>query len=337
MFIILLSTALLDSFRAKAIKYGDKVLETIESTISEYYSEFCKHEGSDSSGNITSISKDTRDPKVTEPVAKHQSKGNSASPALSNKVLSVARTSTITSPCSLTVRLASKNLISELSTMASDWKPATAVDTIPESTIDHNHDSALLQQQRDKLADFFEMSLEAIIHADWIWDVEDLVRKIHELGSDPSEKLMMKELLSSLSDSWTTIRDSQSILDCTPAFETTPAHPRTMELEGSLLNRQKELTLLDSEVSRIEEERMKLEAEIQQLVALNDKLVQAKNSAVAEMEVANREASKELGELKRKHREREQVSRNRLKAKEKIAQSNASWKLFKKIWNYQKS
>ncbi|CAN0927544.1 Ubiquitin C-terminal hydrolase 12 [Linum grandiflorum] len=97
------------------------------------------------------------------------------------------------------------------------------------------------------------------------------------------------------------------VIESTPEFEATPAHQRTMELEESLLKRQKQLKLLDSEVSRIEEERKKVEAEIQLLVARNDELAQAKDSAVAEMRVANREGFKELGELKGKHREREQV------------------------------
>ncbi|CAN0927545.1 hypothetical protein LINGRAHAP2_LOCUS35965 [Linum grandiflorum] len=84
----------------------------------------------------------------------------------------VARTSTITSPSSLTVQLASKNLLLELSTMTRDWKP------------DENDDSALLQQQRDKLAEYLEMSLEAISKANWFRDVKGVVEKIHELGSE---------------------------------------------------------------------------------------------------------------------------------------------------------
>ncbi|CAN0926354.1 hypothetical protein LINGRAHAP2_LOCUS35293 [Linum grandiflorum] len=213
--------------------------------------------------------------------------------------------------------------------MARDWKPAS-VDIIT----DGNHDSALLQQQRDKLAEYFEMSLEEISKARLYYDVQQVVRKICELASDPFERSVMKDLLER--DLGYIMSQSLSTIEHIPEFETTPEHQITMELEESLLKRQKQLKYLDSEVSRIEEERTKVEAEIQLLVARNDQLVQRKNSAVAEMGLANREASKELGELKRKHRDRQLVNEKRLGARERIAQSNASWKLFKEIWNCKK-
>ncbi|CAN1136952.1 hypothetical protein LINPERPRIM_LOCUS21333 [Linum perenne] len=65
----------------------------------------------------------------------------------------------------------------------------------------------------------------------------------------------------------------------------------TKVLEGSLVKRQKQLTFLDSQVPRIEEERVKEEMEL--LVVLEDKLVHEKNSTEAEMEDANREVSRE--------------------------------------------
>ncbi|CAN0927547.1 Ubiquitin C-terminal hydrolase 13 [Linum grandiflorum] len=279
------------TFEIKLTKYGDEVLDTIRSTVSEYYSDFCKHEGN-------GCSEDSGDPRV-------------------------ARTSTVTSPGSLTVQLASKNLIAELSAMAPDWNPAL-VDTIT--------DENLLQQQRDKLAEYFEMSLEEISKANLYYEAREVVRKISELASDPFERSVMKDLLARGSDFGLKMYEALSIIERTPEFETTPEHQRTMKLEESLLKRQKQLKNLDSEVSRIEEERTKLEAEIQLLVARNDELVQKKKSAVAEIGVANRDASKELQELKRKHRDRELVNETRMGARERIAQTNASWKLFKEIW-----
>ncbi|CAN1277956.1 ATP-dependent DNA helicase Q-like 4A [Linum perenne] len=332
-------------------KYGDRLLQTIESTIKEYYRE--DESGSkgnnisDSSKNTTidppeaivylsteplstenqepGISKDAGDhPEVIELDAYDQFGWDSASPPLSNKV---ARTSTIMSPSS-NVRSASKNLIAELSTMASSWK-STSVDDAQKSTNGANMDSALLQEQRGKLAEYFEMSLEAICRANLFDKVNEVVLKISDLATDPFEKRVLKDLLSRLVEFRSSTPKSISIVESPPMVETpSPAETRK-QLEGNLVQRKKQLTFLDAKALRIEEEKMKVEAEIRQLVARKDKLVREEKSVLAELDVANREASREVEGLKRKQREHEHARKNRLRAKERLARNNVSWKLFK--------
>ncbi|CAN1277955.1 ATP-dependent DNA helicase Q-like 4A [Linum perenne] len=243
-------------------------------------------------------------------------------------LLQVARTSTVKNPCSSSVRSASKNLIAELSTMATSWK-STSDGDVQVSTNDANHGSALLlQEQRRKLAGFFEMSLEAIFQANWFDNVHEVVLKISDLATSPFEKRVLKDLLSRLVEFKNSTPESICIVESSPIVETSSAK-RQKQLEGSLLQRQNKLSFLDSEVSRIEEDQLKMEAEIQELLARKDKLVREKNSALVEMEATNKEAARELEELKREHTEHEQASNNRLRAKEKLAQNNLSWKLFK--------
>ncbi|CAN1772796.1 ATP-dependent DNA helicase Q-like 4A [Linum perenne] len=303
-------------------QYGDQILQIVASIMSDYNR--VREEGSGSKGNKSSdsakrkrttatieppeaindlstepLSTENQEPGVSKD-AYDQDGWVSVSTTLSSKV---ARTSTVVSPCSSNVQSTSKNLIAELSTMASSWKSTSVDDAQKKSTNDENMDSALLQEQRGKLAEFFEMSLEAICQANWFDKVHEIVLKISDLATDPFEKTVLKDLLSHL--------------------ET------TKQLKESLLDRQNELALLDSEVSRIEKDQLKVDAEIQQLLARKEKLVHGKNSALAKMEAANKEASRGLRELKRKQAEHEQAMDNLMTAKEKLTQNNASWKLFK--------
>ncbi|CAN1772765.1 ATP-dependent DNA helicase Q-like 4A [Linum perenne] len=324
-------------------KYGDRLLQTIRSTFKAYYREdndtsnsakrkreLATIEPSEAVNDLSiePLSTENQEPagvsEVIELDAYDQFGHDSALLPLSIKV---ARTSTVKSPCSSSVRSASKNLIAELSTMATSWK-STSHGDVQVSTNDANHGSGLLQEQRRKLAEFFEMSLEAIFQANWFDNVHEVVLKISDLATSPFEKRVLKDLLSRLVEFKNSTPESRSIVESSTIVETSSSK-KQKQLEGSLLQRQNKLTFLDSEVSRIEEYQLKMEAEIQQLLARKDKLVREKNSALVEMEATNKEAARELEELKREHTEHEQASNNRLRAKEKLAQNNLSWKLFK--------
>ncbi|CAI0402523.1 unnamed protein product, partial [Linum tenue] len=78
------------------------------------------------------------------------------------------------------------------------------------------------------------------------------------------------------------------------------------------------------EVTRLGEEDLKLEAEIRQLSARKAIIFYQRSSTVAELDKANQEAVKELEELKKQCDESRQAVENRMRAKERLAQSNAS-------------
>ncbi|CAN1841311.1 hypothetical protein LINPERHAP1_LOCUS36433 [Linum perenne] len=218
-------------------------------------------------------------------------------------------------------------MIAELSTVASSWKSNSVAD-VQVSTNDVNHGSALLEEQRGKLSEFYDMSLEAICRANLFDSVHEVVLKISELANDPFEKRVLKDILSRLVEFKTSTLESVSIIESFPMIESSNVQTKK-QIEVSLTERQNQLMFLDSDVSRIEEDQLKVDAEIQQLLARKDKLVHEKNLALADMEAATREASRELGELKRKHTEHEQARSDVLRAKERLAQNNASWKHFK--------
>ncbi|CAN1237684.1 hypothetical protein LINGRAPRIM_LOCUS1942 [Linum grandiflorum] len=172
------------------------------------------------------------------------------------------------------------------------------------------------------------MSLEAIWQANSFDSVRELVRKFSEIASDPFEKRMLKDLLSRLVEFNCSTPKSLSVIESSAAIETSNIQAKK-QIEASLLERQNQLKVLDSEVSRIEEDQLKLDAEYKQLLSRRCKLGHEKNLAIAEMEAANREASRELVELEKKQAEHERARDDLRRAKEKLAQNNASWKFFK--------
>ncbi|CAN1133736.1 hypothetical protein LINPERHAP2_LOCUS7843 [Linum perenne] len=222
-------------------QYGDQILQIVASIMSDYNR--VREEGSGSKGNKSSdsakrkrttatieppeaindlstepLSTENQEPGVSKD-AYDQDGWVSVSTTLSSKV---ARTSTVVSPCSSNVQSTSKNLIAELSTMASSWKSTSVDDAQKKSTNDENMDSALLQEQRGKLAEFFEMSLEAICQANWFDKVHEIVLKISDLATDPFEKTMLKDLLSHLGEFRSSTPEYLSIVKSSPWLKHPP-------------------------------------------------------------------------------------------------------------------
>ncbi|CAL1369421.1 unnamed protein product [Linum trigynum] len=221
-------------------------------------------------------------------------------------------------------QLTSRKLIAELSTMTSNCK-SPSNDRISSNA---DHGCGVVQQQREKMVEFFGMSLEAICQTISLDEVESTALKLTEHSTDPEEKTILKALVSRLAEFKQVIPSSLATNETSNAAKSLMPQI-TKDMEVKLVQRKRKLSSLEVEVSRLGEEGMKLEAEIQQLSARKAKLIDKRNSAVVKLEKANKEASKELEEFKKQCDENKQVIENGLKAKERLAQSNASWKLFK--------
>ncbi|CAI0402549.1 unnamed protein product, partial [Linum tenue] len=228
----------------------------------------------------------------------------------------IARTSTTTSPrSSASPSVQSlKNLISELSTMSSRWRSSSTPDC--------------LEKQSEELVDLFEMSLEKISRADLFDEVEKIIVKVADNVTDTLKVMVLKDLVSRLAEFKETIPKALSTIESAASVETRIV-AASKNLEARLGHREDQLSSLKTEASRLEEVEMKLEADIQQMVALRDKTRHQKNSTIAELEKASQEVLVELDELRRNDEERQRIGESRLKAKETLAQSNTSWKLFK--------
>ncbi|CAN1814996.1 Ubiquitin C-terminal hydrolase 13 [Linum perenne] len=258
----------------------------------------------------------TDEPKVIE--------ADQANEAIKVEVDSLAKSnSSSLSPTS--VQLASRNLIEQLSTMTAICNSSSSNGI---SCSNSGHVSSVLQQQREKLVGFLETSLEALIQSKSLDEAENTALEILKQATDPLEKAVLEDLNSRLAEFKEIVPSSLSAIETSHDEESSVAQ-MIKELETRLVHRKGQLTSLEAEISRLEEEDMNVEAEFQQLTARKAKILDHKNSTAVELDKANEEASKELEELKKQHGERKEAGRKRMRAEEKLAQSNASWKLFK--------
>ncbi|CAI0402494.1 unnamed protein product [Linum tenue] len=216
-------------------------------------------------------------------------------------------------------QLYSRDIIEELSTV---------INAAGNSSTNADHGSGLLVQQREKLVGFLGMSLEAISQAGSLKDVEDTALQLADRATEPLEKTVLEYVVSNLAKFREVIPSSLSTIETSRVVELSAAQA-TKDLEVRLVHRKGQLSSLEAEVSKLGDEGTKLDAEIQQLVARKAKILDHRNSTAADLEKATQDASQELKELKKRRRESKQAIEDRMRAEEKLAQSNASWKLLK--------
>ncbi|CAN0905529.1 Ubiquitin C-terminal hydrolase 12 [Linum grandiflorum] len=243
------------------------------------------------------------------------------------KVDSLAKSNRTTSSSYLSpssVQLTSRNLMAELSTMSAS----------PNSSIAGDGSGVLLQKQREKLVGFLDMSLEAVSQSKSLDEVESIIVKILKQTTDSLEKAVLNDLVSRMAEFKELVPSSLSTIETSHDVESSVTQ-MIKELEVRLVHRKGQLASLEAEIARLEEQGMKLEAEIQQLTARNAKILHHKNATAVELDKANEEASKELEEWKKQHAEKKEAVEKRMTAKDKLAQANASWKLFKENLGWQ--
>ncbi|CAL1369427.1 unnamed protein product [Linum trigynum] len=196
------------------------------------------------------------------------------------------------------------------------------------SSSNANHGSALMQQHRKELVGFLGMSLEAICQTKSLDEVESIVLKVVEHSTDPVETTILIAQVSRLAEFIEIIPCSLSTIETGCGVESSVSQ-MTKDMKARLVHRKRKLSCLKEELSRLGDEGMKLEVKIQQLSARKAELIGKRNLIVVELEKANEEASKELEDFTKQCDEDKLKIDGRLKAKERVAQSNASWKLFK--------
>ncbi|CAN0905531.1 hypothetical protein LINGRAHAP2_LOCUS23729 [Linum grandiflorum] len=214
--------------------------------------------------------------------------------------------------------------MAELSTMSAS----------PNSSIAGDGSGVLLQKQREKLVGFLDMSLEAVSQSKSLDEVESIIVKILKQTTDSLEKAVLNDLVSRMAEFKELVPSSLSTIETSHDVESSVTQ-MIKELEVRLVHRKGQLASLEAEIARLEEQGMKLEAEIQQLTARNAKILHHKNATAVELDKANEEASKELEEWKKQHAEKKEAVEKRMTAKDKLAQANASWKLFKENLGWQ--
>ncbi|XP_050229342.1 uncharacterized protein LOC126678491 [Mercurialis annua] len=221
-------------------------------------------------------------------------------------------------PSSPDVQKISKNLLTEISSRARTQNLFPSIG-IPVSIEASRPD--FMNQQKEALLGFFNMSLEAIQQANAFDNIEGIIPALVQHANSLHEKTILEDLASRLAEFRESIANTSTIAETVAARRISLAG-KTVDLNGKLEQRQMELSALEDKFSRFSEEQAKLQAEIQCLE------MQKKN-VVIELQKANEGASRDLEEWRGLEGEIKQSNGEWLGAKEKLALANVRWKLYK--------
>ncbi|CAN0927540.1 Ubiquitin C-terminal hydrolase 12 [Linum grandiflorum] len=183
---------------------------------------------------------------------------------------------------------------------------------------------------RERLNTLFDMSLESLCQTKLLDSVAPIAQEILSLATDPLQKTVLEDLISRLSEFNDTVPSSLSTIETSLAIETS-TKKMAKDLDERLAYRKGQLASLEAEASRLGEQVSKLDDEIHQLTDRRAKILEHAENTAIELEKAKQEACRELDEQKKYHSQMKDAGEKRIRAMEKLAQANASWKLFKSL------
>ncbi|KAF2294212.1 hypothetical protein GH714_008332 [Hevea brasiliensis] len=185
-----------------------------------------------------------------------------------------------------------------------------------------------LQQQKQTLGEYLNMSLEAIHKAEAFNDIEKIVSTLTHHSANLYEKASLQKLMHRLAEFKGSVPGSMAIAKSTQA-QRTSLFKKSRKLNNSLAQQQEKLRSTEAELSKISKEEEELEIKIQNLISRKEKLLEHKKFTALQLENTNKMVSNNLAEQKELEGEIKQANENWYKAKEKLALANAIWKLFK--------
>ncbi|KAF2294243.1 hypothetical protein GH714_008534 [Hevea brasiliensis] len=185
-----------------------------------------------------------------------------------------------------------------------------------------------LQQQKQTLEKYLNMSLEAIHKAEAFNDIEKIVSTLTHHSANLYEKASLLKLMHRLAEFKGSVPGSMAIAKSTQA-QRTSLFKKSRKLNNSLAQQQEKLRSTEAELSKISKEEEELEIKIQNLISRKEKLLEHKKFTALQLENTNKMVSNNLAEQKELEGEIKQTNENWYKAKEKLALANAIWKLFK--------
>ncbi|KAF2294244.1 hypothetical protein GH714_008550 [Hevea brasiliensis] len=185
-----------------------------------------------------------------------------------------------------------------------------------------------LQQQKQTLGEYLNMSLEAIHKAEAFNDIEKIVSTLTHHSANLYEKASLQKLMHRLAEFKGSVPGSMAIAKSTQA-QRTSLFKKSRKLNNSLAQQQEKLRSTEAELSKISKEEEELEIKIQNLISRKEKLLEHKKFTALQLENTNKMVSNNQAEQKELEGEIKQANENWYKAKEKLALANAIWKLFK--------
>ncbi|XP_037495957.1 uncharacterized protein LOC110010315 [Jatropha curcas] len=185
-----------------------------------------------------------------------------------------------------------------------------------------------LQEQKQALKEYFNMSLESIHQANAFDVIEKVASNLMHNVPNLYEKASLENVISRLVEFKENVPVAMTEAETTQAQRTSLLKKSKM-FDSSLVQKQEKINSLEVKVCSLSEKMEKLELEIQQLNAKKQQLLAHKKSAELELENTSKMVSKNLARQKKMEEDVKKANYDWYKSKEKLALANASWKLFK--------
>ncbi|KDP29977.1 hypothetical protein JCGZ_18744 [Jatropha curcas] len=185
-----------------------------------------------------------------------------------------------------------------------------------------------LQEQKEALREYFNMSLESIHQANAFDVIEKVASNLMHNVPNLSAKASLENVISRLVEFKEIVPVAKTEAETTQAQRTSLLEKSRM-LNSSLVQKQEEINSLKDKVCSLSEQVEKLEIEIQQLNDKKEQLQEDKKSAEHELENTSKMVSENLKTQEKMEEDVKKANSDWYKSKEKLALANASWKLFK--------
>ncbi|KAF2299951.1 hypothetical protein GH714_006387 [Hevea brasiliensis] len=153
----------------------------------------------------------------------------------------------------------------------------------------------VLQKQKQTLEEFFNMPLEAIQQANAYGNIEGIIHSLIQNSNDLREKTTLEILLARVAEFRESIPMAMAIKETAEARIISLLGKATV-LDARLEEREKKLSFLVTEFSRLSKEEENLEAEIQFLITQKAEILAHKKHVLADMEKTNDETSEDVEE-----------------------------------------
>ncbi|RDX93489.1 Disease resistance protein, partial [Mucuna pruriens] len=233
----------------------------------------------------------------------------------------------VTSSTSVFKQRMSRSLLEEL------FNNANGDSFSPES---RNSDSGMILKAelvcelKAELAVYLNMSLEAIIEANVLENVERIVNSLARETADAFQLNILKDFINRLKMFKESVPKAISTLQSSSAFFSN-YEKMNMELNTKLDEGQERIEDLETKLSEISAEEYRIEMEIQQLINRKIEILDKKNFLASQLDQCTQVVSEDYEKWKALGEEMKSSTDKWLKSKEDLAHANASWKIFKDI------
>lgn len=187
-----------------------------------------------------------------------------------------------------------------------------------------------LPELKTELAEYLNMSLEAIIDTNVFDNVERIVDSLARESTDVFQQNILKDFKSRLKTFKESVPKAVTTLQSSSEFMSNYEN-LDMELNDKLNEGQAKIEDLETKLSETLAKEYTIEMEIQQLINQKSEILAQKDFLTSQLDKYTQVVSRDYAQWKASGEEAILCTDRWLKSKEDLAHANASWKIFKEI------